>query len=51
MQSFEPVQPYLAVASIGLLVWTRGLTSEDSYPVTRAYLDGTALLRSGEARD
>ncbi|WP_341952114.1 hypothetical protein [Salinibacterium sp. TMP30] len=36
LQFFEPIQPYLAAASIALLVWalTRRLTSEEACPVT-----------------
>lgn len=35
MQYFEPIQPYLAAASIGLLLWAlyKRLTSEDACPV------------------
>ena len=36
MQYFEPIQPYLAAASIGLLLWAlyKRVTSEDACPVT-----------------
>lgn len=35
MQYFEPIQPYLAAASIGLLLWAlyKRVTSEDACPV------------------
>lgn len=35
MQYFEPIQPYLAAASIGLLLWAlyKRVTNEDSCPV------------------
>ena len=41
IQFFEPIQPYLAMASIGLLAWAliRRLTSEDSCPAPRAVQD------------
>lgn len=50
MQFFEPIQPYLAAASIGLLVWalTRRLTSEEACPVTRVRSDDTARVHDGE---
>lgn len=53
MQFFEPIQPYLAAASIGLLVWalTRRLTSEEACPVARVRRDDTALVRAGEVHD
>ncbi|MFP3466889.1 hypothetical protein [Leifsonia sp. SIMBA_070] len=37
MQYFEPIQPYLAGASIGIMVWAlwRRITNEDSCPVPR----------------
>ncbi|WP_307823554.1 hypothetical protein [Microbacterium sp. KRD172] len=53
MQFFEPIQPYLAAASIGLLVWalTRRLTSEEACPVTRARPADTVLVQAGEVHD
>ncbi len=51
MQFFEPIQPYLAAASIALLAWalTRRLTSEDACPVPRVRRDDNALVQAGEA--
>lgn len=53
MQFFEPIQPYLAAASIGLLVWalTRRLTSEESCPITRTTRNDTTLVRAGDVHD
>jgi len=53
LQFFEPVQPYLAAASIGLLVWalTRRLTSEDACPVPRVRHDDVDLVAAGELHD
>ncbi len=50
MQFFEPIQPYLAAASIGLLLWAliRRMTSEESCPVPRSRQTEAALVNSGE---
>jgi len=53
LQFFEPIQPYLAAASIGLLIWalTRRLTSEEACPLPRVRADDSVLEDAGIAHD